>query len=200
MDVPGVVVEPSPRSDVEATSGLGDREQDTPEWIQPFTEGLVEEKSGSSGRACASQCPKYFSTFSSETLEETWRRTQFICSFSEVIHASAQISRELHGETWTSRTQDAARHHRDAVVVQELATQWITEFHRWQTRQHQIRSEVCSDSSFKKGSLEWFTLKMLWRSRKLAKTWFGITTRRLHTNPKQTESPKELSEWAKEWT
>ena len=47
--VPGVVVETSLRSDADAASGdrtptaSGDREQDFPDWLKPFTEGLVEE-------------------------------------------------------------------------------------------------------------------------------------------------------------
>ena len=49
------IVDTSPRSDADAASGdrpptaLGDREQDIPDWLPPFTEGLVEGESGSSG-------------------------------------------------------------------------------------------------------------------------------------------------------
>ena len=45
---PGVVVDTRPRSDADAASGhrpptaSGGPEQDLPDWLQPFTEGLVE--------------------------------------------------------------------------------------------------------------------------------------------------------------
>ena len=51
--VPGVIVDTSRSSDDDAASGdrppiaSGDREQDIPDWLQPFTEGLVEGESGS---------------------------------------------------------------------------------------------------------------------------------------------------------
>ena len=51
------IVGTRPRSDANAASGdrpptaSGDREQDTPHWLQPFTEGVVEGESGSSGSA-----------------------------------------------------------------------------------------------------------------------------------------------------
>ena len=47
--VRGVIVDTIPRSDADAA--LGDREQDVPDWLQPFTAGVVEGKSGSSGSA-----------------------------------------------------------------------------------------------------------------------------------------------------
>ena len=54
--VSGVIVNTNPRIDANAASGdrlptaSGDREQDIPDWLQPFTEGLVERESGSSGQ------------------------------------------------------------------------------------------------------------------------------------------------------
>ena len=42
--VRGVIVDTIPRSDADAASG-DHREQDVPDWLQPFTEGLVEGES-----------------------------------------------------------------------------------------------------------------------------------------------------------
>ena len=53
----GATVDTRPQSDAEAASGdrpttaPGDREQDVLDWLQPFTEGLEEGASGSSGSA-----------------------------------------------------------------------------------------------------------------------------------------------------
>ena len=57
MLVLGVFVVTSTRSDADATSGdqpptaSEDQEQDIPDWLQPFTEGLEEGESGSSSSA-----------------------------------------------------------------------------------------------------------------------------------------------------
>ena len=55
--VPRVIADTSPRSDADAASGdppptaSGDREQEIPDWFQPFTEGLVDGASVTSGSA-----------------------------------------------------------------------------------------------------------------------------------------------------
>ena len=55
--VPRVIADTSPGSDADAASGgppptaSGDREQDIPDWFQPFTVGLVERSSVSSSSA-----------------------------------------------------------------------------------------------------------------------------------------------------
>ena len=51
----------------------GDRKQDIPDWLRPFTEGLVEGESGSSGSAGETSPKNTASTHSSETLEQIWR-------------------------------------------------------------------------------------------------------------------------------
>ena len=53
------------------------RQHDIPDWLQPFTEGLVEGASVSSGSAGETIPKKTSSTFSRETLEEKWRETHF---------------------------------------------------------------------------------------------------------------------------
>ena len=55
MVVPAVIVEPSPRSNAEATSG--DRDHQIPDWLQAFTEGVVEGESESS-RTAGETSPK----------------------------------------------------------------------------------------------------------------------------------------------
>ena len=65
MDVLGVIVGTRPRSGADAASGdptptaSGDREQDFPDWLQPFTEGQAKGESESSGSAGGKQFPKH---------------------------------------------------------------------------------------------------------------------------------------------
>ena len=81
----------SPRSDATAAcvgrapTASGDREQGIPDWLHSVTEELVEGESGSSGIA-GETIPKYPRPHSSETLEQLWRGTPFIHSFSEGPH------------------------------------------------------------------------------------------------------------------
>ena len=83
--VPGVIVDTSPRSDVNAASGdrpptsSGDREQNIPNWLQPFTEGLVEGKyasSGSAGETIAKTLPPFIPARLSH--KSGWKHNLFI--------------------------------------------------------------------------------------------------------------------------
>ena len=61
----GVIVDTSPRGGADAAAG----KQDLPDWLQPFTGGLVEGESGSSGGAGEQSTSSAYST---DTLEQIW--------------------------------------------------------------------------------------------------------------------------------
>ena len=100
--VPGVTVDTSLRSGADAASGdraptaSGDREQDLLDWLQPFTEGLVDGESGSSGCWCDNSQNTSF-TYSmnkegSTNYSPIFRRTPI------VRYARTQKSQALHAE------------------------------------------------------------------------------------------------------
>ena len=170
MVVPEVIVEQCRGSIERPTADSFSREQDIPDWFQPFTEWLVEgdsRSSDSAGETIHETLPPHFPARPSNKSggEHTiysivFRRTSVVIQW---ITKSSQ------------RRDRTAITHRYAVVVQDLAAQWIQVI-RAKTRQHQIRWQVCSDSFFQKASLDLTTLIIRYSSQKLTKICCGTMT------------------------
>ena len=78
---------------------------------------------------------------------------------------------------------ESRNNHRYAVVVQDLATQWIQAYPCKQ-KLHRKLKEACKNSWSPIGSLKSFTLTIPWNSAKLVKIFPGIIARLHHTDQK----------------
>ena len=85
---------------------------------------------------------------------------------------------------------ESLNNHRHAVVVQDLATQWIQSY-PCKTKILRKRSRACKSSWSRIGSLKSFTLTIPWNLAKLVKIFSGIIVRQRHTDQKQTGLQKE---------
>ena len=79
---------------------------------------------------------------------------------------------------------ESRNNHRYAVVVQDLATQWIQSY-PCEQKLHRKPRESCKSSWSPTGSLKSFTLTIPWNSAKLVKISPGIIARLHHTDQKQ---------------
>ena len=77
---------------------------------------------------------------------------------------------------------ESRNNHRYAVVVQDLATQWIQAY---------PPREACKSSWNPRGNQKSFTLTIPWNSEKLVKTFHGIIARLHHTDRKEMGLLKE---------
>ena len=80
---------------------------------------------------------------------------------------------------------ESRNNHRYAVVVQDLATQWIQAYPCKNKNFSGNAEDVCKSSWSRRGSLKSFTLTIPWNSAKLVKIFPGIIVRRHHTDRKQ---------------
>ena len=76
---------------------------------------------------------------------------------------------------------ESRNNHRYAVVVQDLATQWI-QAHPCKTKLNKKPREACKSSWNPKGNQKSFTLTIPWNSAKLVKIFPGIIARLHHTD------------------
>ena len=89
-----------------------------------------------------------------------------------------------------SESCESRNNHRYAVVVQDLATQWIQSY---PCKQKLLRKHkgACKSSWRQIGNLKSFTLTVPWNSAKPVKIFPGIIVRRHHTVQKQMGLLKE---------
>ena len=80
-----------------------------------------------------------------------------------------------------SDNRDSRNNHRYAVVVQDLATQWIQAC-PCKNKTHKKPREACKSSWNPRGILKSFTLTIPWNSAKLVKISAGIIARLHHTD------------------
>ena len=80
---------------------------------------------------------------------------------------------------------ESRNNHRYAVVVQDLATQWIQAYPCKKQNFTRKPREACKTSWNPKGNQKSFTLTIPWNSAKLAKISPGIIARLHHTDHKQ---------------
>ena len=85
---------------------------------------------------------------------------------------------------------ESRNNHRYAVVVQDLATQWIQAY-PCKNKLHKKHREACKSSWNPKGRLKSFTLTVPLNSAKLVKISPGIIARPHHTDRKQLGLLKE---------
>ena len=79
---------------------------------------------------------------------------------------------------------ESRHNHRYAVVVQDLATQWIQSY-PCKTKRLRKRKRAYKSSWSRRGNQKSFTLTILWNSAKLVMIFPGIIVRRHHTDRKQ---------------
>ena len=80
---------------------------------------------------------------------------------------------------------ESRNNHRYAVVVQDLATQWIHGYPCKTKKLLRKHKGACKSSWSQKGNLKSFTVTIPWNSAKPVKIFPGITVRRHHTDRKQ---------------
>ena len=176
-----------------------------PEWLQEFRKILVDDEISLQGGSHAS-----FSHEAS--LEPTTKRREDLVKHSVYTHfpkdrnceicKTTKITRapcrrrngeavpraEKFGDLITSDHKvlsdncESRNNHRFAVVVQDLATQWIQAYPCTKTKLHKKPREACKSSWSLVGSLKSFTLTILWNSVKLVKISSGIIARLHHTD------------------
>ena len=89
-----------------------------------------------------------------------------------------------------SENCESRNNHRYAVVLQDLATQWIQSY-PCKTITSQKRQRACTSSWSRLGTLKSFTLTIPWSFAKPVKTFLGIIVRRQNTDQKRMGLLKE---------
>ena len=95
---------------------------------------------------------------------------------------------------------ESRNNHRYAVVVQDLATQWIQAYPCKKQKLHRKLKEACKSSWSPTGSIKSFTLSFPWNSAKLVKISLGIIARLHHTDQKQNGIAERAVRGVKEGT
>ena len=146
MDVLGVIVGTRPRGGADAASGdptptaSGDREQDFPDWLQPFTEGQAKGESESSGSAGGKQFPKHLVHIS----QRDPRTNLAGNTFDSVIFRRTPI--EIHAKR-TKITRDPCRRNPESREdrIPQATKFWGYTYSRSQSSQ--CRERIASASS-----------------------------------------------------
>ena len=187
---------------IERGNPCGDSE--IPEWLQEFRENLVDDEIPLQGGSHASSSHEV-------SLEPTTRRredfgkhnvhTHFpkdrnceICKWTKITRApcrrrngEAVPRAENFGDLITadhkvlSDNCESRNNHRYAVVVQDLATQWIQAY-PCKTKLHKKPREACKSSWNPRGNRKSSTLTIPWNLEKLVMISPGIIARRHHTD------------------
>ena len=180
-----------------------------PEWLQELRENLVPEQ-GDSHAICSHEVSLEPTFKSREDLGKHSVYTHFpkdrnceICQRTKMTrapcrrHIGVAVPRaENFGDMLTadhkvlSDNCESRNNHRYAVVVQDLATQWIQAYPCKQKLLRKPR-EACKSSWSPIGSLKSFTLTIPWNSAKPVKISPGIIARLHHTDQRQMEFLKE---------
>ena len=88
---------------------------------------------------------------------------------------------------------ESRKNHRYAVVVQDLATQWIQSYPCKTKKPLRKHKGACKSSWSRRGSLKSFTLTIPWNLAKPVKIFPGIIVRRHHTDRKRMGLLRESS-------
>ena len=176
-----------------------------PEWLQEFRENLVDDEIPLQGGSHASSSHEV-------SLEPTTKRREDLGKHSVYTHFPKDRNCEICKRTKITRAPcrrrngeavpradkfgdlikadhkvlsdncESRNNHRYAVVVQDLATQWIQAYPIAKTKLHKKPLEACKSSWNPKGSLKSFALTIPWNSAKLVKISPGIIARLHHTD------------------
>ena len=177
-----------------------------PEWLQEFRENLVDDEIHEHGHASSSH---------EVSLEPTFKRREDLCKHSVYTHFPKDRNCEICKRTKITRAPCRRRNggavpraesfgdlitadhkvlsdncesrndHRYAVVVQDLATQWIQPYPCKKQKLHRNPREACKSSWSPIGNLKSFTLTIPWNSAMLVKISPGIIARRHHTDQRK---------------
>ena len=183
----------------ERESPCGDSE--IPEWLQEFRDNLVDDEIPLQGGSHASSSHE-------ASLEPTTKRREDLGKHNVHIHFPQDRNCEICKRTNITRAPcrrrngealpravnsgdlitadhkvlsdncESRNNHRYAVVVQDLATQWI----RAKPKLHKKPREACKSSWNPRGNQKSFTLTIPWNSAKLVKISPGIIARLHHTD------------------
>ena len=190
-----------------------DQERGDPEWLQEFRENLVDDR-------VPERRDSHASSSHGSSLEPTPARsadlgkhnvyTRFpedrnceICKRTKITRApcrrrigGAVLRAENFGDLITadhkvlSENCESRNNHRYAVVVQDLATQWIQSY-PCKTKTSQETQRSLQKFLDRIGSLKSFTLTIPWNLANIVKTSSGIIVRRHHTDRKQMGLQRE---------
>ena len=179
-------------------------DSEIPEWLQEFRENLVDDEIPEHGDSHASSSHE-------ASLEPTTKRREDLCKHSVYTHFPKDRNCEICQRTKITRAPcrrrfggavpraenfgdlitadhkvlsdncESRNNHRYAVVVQELATQWIQAYPCKQ-KLHRKLKEACKSSWNPRGDQKSFTLTIPWNSAKLVKISPGIIARLHHTD------------------
>ena len=179
---------------------------DIPEWLQEFSEKLVDDESPEHGDSHASSSHE-------ASLEPTFKRREGLGKHSVDTHFPEDRNCEICKRTKITRAPcrrrnggavhraenvadlttadhkvlsgscESRNNHGYAVVVQDLATQWIQAYPC--KKNHRKPREACKSSWSQIGSLKSFTLTIPWNSAKLVKISPGIIARLHHTDQRK---------------
>ena len=179
-------------------------DSEIPEWLQEFTKFLVDEEIPLQGGSHASSSHEV-------SLEPTTKRREDLGKHNENTHFPKDHNCEICKRTKITRAPcrrrngeavpravnfgdlitadhkvlsdncESRNNHRYAVVVQDLATQWIQTY-PCRTKLHKKPREACKSSWNPRGNQKSFTLTIPWNSEKLVKISPGIIARLHHTD------------------
>ena len=174
------------------------------EWLQEFRENLVDDEIPLQGGSHASSSHEV-------SLEPTTKRREDLGKHSVYTHFPKDRNCEICKRTKITRAPcrrrngeavpraanfgdlktadhkvlsdncESRNNHRYAVVVQDLATQWIQAY-PCKTKLHKKPREACKSSWNPRGNQKSFTLTIPWNSAKLVKISPGIIARLHHTD------------------
>ena len=176
-----------------------------PEWMQELREHLVDDEIPEQGGSHASSSHEISLEPTSKRREDLGKHSVYThfpkdrncenCQRTKITRAPCRrpiggvVPRAEHlGDLITadhkvlSDNCESRNNHRYAVVVQDLATQWIQTYPCKSKTSHR---EACKSSWSPIGNLKSFTLTIPWNSAKNVKISPGIIARLHHTDQKQ---------------
>ena len=189
----------------ETTTELGNPlYSEIPEWLLEFRENLVDDEISVHGDSHASSSHEV-------SLEPTFKRREDLGKHSVCTHFPKDRNSEICKRTKITRAPcrrrngeavpraekfgdlitadhkvlsdncESRNNHRYAVLVQDLATQWIQAY-PCKTKLHKKPREACKSSWSPRGNQKSSTLTIPWDSAKLVKIFPGIIARLHHTD------------------
>ena len=201
----------------EATIARGDPlcsdNSEIPEWLQEFRENLVDDEiplqggshASSSHEASLEPIAKRREDLGKHNVHTHFPKDQNceICKRTKITRAPCRRRKgeavpraDNFGDLITadhkvlSDNCESRNNHRYAVVVQDLATQWIQAY-PCKNKLHKKPREACKSSWSPRGNQKSFTLTIPWNSEKLVKIFHGIIARLHHTDRRQMVLQKE---------
>ena len=184
-----------------------------PEWLQEFRENLVDDEIPLQGGSHASSSYEASLEPTTKGREDLGKHSVYanfhkdrnceICKRTKITRAPCRrrngeaVPRAVNfGDLITadhkvlSDNCESRNNHRYAVVVQDLATQWI-QVYPCKTKLHKKPREACKSSWNPRGNQKSFILTIPWNSAKLVKISPGIIARLHHTDRRLMVLQKE---------